>query len=160
MLGKRIEMTEVEAVVKKMAKYKYIGPDGFTTNFFQSYWDWLKEEVWDLVEDSRKTGNILKAFNSTFLSLISKENGMENPGKLRPVALYNVIYKIISKVIANRLCPLLPLLISPEQEGFIEGKQILDGIILVHETIHSLKIEKIPHMLLKLDLSKVYDKLN
>ena len=86
--------------------------------------------------------------------------GTEDPRKLRPIALCNVIYKIISKVIANRLKPLLSFIISPEQAGFVEGRQILDGIILVHETIHSLKTTKTPSMLLKLDLSKAYDKLN
>ena len=98
--------------------------------------------------------------NATFLTLIPKEIGSEDPGKFRPIALCNVIYKIITKVIANRLRPLLPILISPEQAGFVEGRQILDGIILVHEVIHSLKQDKTPGMLLKLDLSKAYDKLN
>ena len=82
------------------------------------------------------------------------------PKKLRPISLCNVIYKIISKVIANRLKPLLPLIISSEKAGFMEGKQILDGIILVHETIHLLKTLNTLGMLLKLDLSKAYDKLN
>ena len=54
----------------------------------------------------------------------------------------------------------MPLIISPEQAGFVESKQILDGIIIIHETIHSVKIGKIPGMLLKLDLSKAYDKIN
>ena len=85
---------------------------------------------------------------------------MEDPRKLKPIALCNVIYKIISKVIAKRLHPLLPLIISLEQEGFVKGRQIMDGIILIHETIHSVKIGKILGMLLKLDPSKAYDKLN
>ena len=55
------------------------------------------------MEDSRKSGNILKSLNATFLTLIPKESGTEDPGKLRPIALRNVIYKIISKTIANRL---------------------------------------------------------
>ena len=55
---------------------------------------------------------------------------------------------------------MLPFLISPEQVGFVEGRQILDGIILVHETIHWVKNRKFQGMLLKLDLSKAYDKLN
>ena len=114
----------------------------------------------DLVKESQKSGSILKAFNSTFLALIPKESGTEDPGKLRPISLCNVIYKIISKVIANHLKPILPLIISLEQAGFVEGKQILDGIILVHETIHSLKTTRTPGMLLKLNLSKAYDKLN
>ena len=72
---------------------------------------------------------------------------------------HNVIYKIISKVIANRLKQLLPIIISPEQTGCMEGRKIIDGIILTHEVIHSLKTSKNPGMLLKIDLSKDFDKL-
>jgi len=64
------------------------------------------------------------------------------------------------KVIANRLKPLLPLLISSEQSSYVEGRQILDGIILTHEVIHSLKHHKQAGMILKLDLSKAFDKLS
>eukprot|EP00253_Pinus_taeda_P033499 PITA_33499 len=67
---------------------------------------------------------------------------------------------MISKVIANRLKPFLPMLISLEQSGYVEGRQILDGIILSHEIIHSLKHSKQVGMILKLDLSKDFDKLN
>ena len=112
------------------------------------------------MKDSRKSRSILRALNSTFLTLIPKESGTEDPGKLKPIALCNVIYKIISKVIANCRKPLLPIIISLEQAEFVEGRKILDGIILVHETIHSLKAMKTLGMLLKLDLSKAYDKLN
>ena len=138
-LDKAIEMAEVEIAMNQMAKDKASGPDGFTTNFFHAGWDWLKDEIVALVEDSRKLGSILKALNSTFLALIPKESGTEDPGKLRTISLCNVIYKIITKVMANHLKPILPLIISSEQAGFVEGRQILDGIILVHETIHSLK---------------------
>ncbi|MCY6524972.1 reverse transcriptase domain-containing protein, partial [Actinobacillus pleuropneumoniae] len=71
-----------------------------------------------------------------------------------------VIYKVISKVVANRLKPLLPLLISQEQSGYVEGRQILDDILLTHEIIHSLKQSKQAGMILKLDLSKAFDKLS
>ena len=64
------------------------------------------------------------------------------------------------KVIANRLKPILSGLISPEQTGFVEGRKIIDGIILTHEMTHSLKQTKIPGMLLKVDLAKAYDKVN
>ena len=113
MLMKPIEMEEVEAYAKQMVDDKAPRPNGFTTKFFHACWDWMKEEVWALVEDSRKTCNILKALNATFMVLIPKETGMEDPRKPRPIALCNVIYKIISKVIASRLRPLLPLIISP-----------------------------------------------
>ena len=71
-LEKSIEMVEVENAIKQMAKDKALDPDGFTTNFFHAHWDWMKEEIWALVEDSRKLGNVLKALNSTFLTLILK----------------------------------------------------------------------------------------
>lgn len=103
---------------------------------------------------------LLPSLDSTFIALIPKEEGSMTPDKFRPIALCNVIYKVISKVIANRLKPLLPLLISPEQSSYVEGRQILDNIILSHKVIHSLKHTRKAGMILKLDLSKAFDKLN
>ena len=71
-LGKAIKMVEVENVVKQMAKDKAPGLDGFTTNFFHVCWDWMKEEIWALVEDSKKYRSVLRALNLTFLTLIPK----------------------------------------------------------------------------------------
>ena len=105
-----------------MALGKASGPDGFTSNFFHYFWDLIKEEVFEIIEESRDKKGVLKAFNATFLTLISKEAGADSPDKFRPIALCNVIYKIISKVIANRLKPLLPNLICPEQSRFVESQ--------------------------------------
>ena len=143
-----------------MALGKSPGPDDFTSNFFHFFWDLIKEEVFEIIAESRDKKGVLKAFNATFLMLIPKEVGANNPDKFLPISLCSVIYKIISKVIANRLKPLLPNLISPEQSGFVEGRQILDSGILVHEVIHSLKISQRPGMLIKLDIAKAFDKLS
>ena len=94
------------------------------------------------MEESRALHWLLPSLNSTFIALIPKEEKSNTPDKFRPIALCNVIFKVISKVIANKLKPLLPLLISPEQSDYVEGRQILDGIILTHEIIHSLKHSK------------------
>ena len=117
-------------------------------------------DVWKIVEQSRISTHILPALNATFLTLIPKSEGVDTPDKFRPISLCNVIYKIITKVIANRLKPILPSLISLEQSGFVEGRQISDGIILVHEILHSIKCKKLSGMLVKLDIAKAYDKLN
>jgi len=98
--------------------------------------------------------------NAIFIALIPKEVKSQNPDKFRPIALCNFIYKIISKFIASQLKPLLPLLISPEQSGYVEGRKITDGIIQTHEIIHSLKQFKKASMLLKIDLSKDFDSLS
>eukprot|EP00253_Pinus_taeda_P008044 PITA_08044 len=146
--------------MKQVKEGKASGSDDFSTTFFQSFWELIKEEVWQVVEESRSLHWLLLALNSTFIALIPKEDGATTPDEFSPIALFNVIYKVISKVIANRLKPLLPLLISLEQSGYVEGRQIMDGITLTHEIIHSLKISNEAGIILKIDLSKAFDKLS
>jgi hypothetical protein len=153
-----ITQEEVDQAAKSMPPGKAPGPDGFTTDFFQHCWDIVRKEVWEVVEESRTSGQVLPALNATFLTLILKEEWVTNPKQFRPIALCNVIYKIITKVIANRLKPILTFVISKEQDGYVEGRQIMDSVILAHEVIHSLKSTKTPGMLIKLDLSKAFDR--
>lgn len=105
---------EVDTTMSQLKDGKAPGPDGFTTTFFHNFWELIKLEVWQVVEESRAHHWLLPSLNSTFIALIPKEVDSITPDKFRPIALCNVIYKVISKVIANRLKPLLPLLISPE----------------------------------------------
>jgi len=113
-------------------------------------------DIWQVVEESRTLHWLLPSLNVAFIALITKEEHSIALDKFRPIALYNVI----SKVIAYCLKPLLPLLISPDKSGYVEGRQIIDGIILTHEIIHSLKHNKNVGMLLKIYLSKAFDKLS
>jgi hypothetical protein len=159
-LTRPITQEEVNQAVKTMPPGKAPGPDGFTTDFFHYCWDLIKHEVWEVIEESRASGLVLPALNATFLTLIPKEERVTNPKQFRPIALCNVIYKIITKVIANRLKPILPFVISKEQAGYVEGRQIMDSVILAHEIIHSLKSTRTPGMLIKLDLSKAFDRAN
>ena len=107
-------MQEVEEFVHQMAPGKAPGPDGFTTIFFHFFWDLIKEEILEIVEESQSNCGVLRNFNATFLTLILKGEGADTIGKFRPIALCNFIYKIVTKVIANRLKSLLPSLISRE----------------------------------------------
>lgn len=151
---------EVDVAMHQLKEGKAPGPDGFSTSFYHKFWEMIRDEVWQVAEESRALHWLLPSLNVTFIVLIPKEEKSNTPDKFCPIALCNVIYKVISKVIANRLKPLLPFLISPEQSGYVEGRQILDGIILTHEVIHSLKHHKQAGMILKLDLSKAFDKLS
>lgn len=160
LLLKPINLEEVEEAMWNLKEGKAPGPDGFTSNFFHKFWDLIKEEVWQVVEESRALRWMYPGLNATFIALIPKGEDSNTPDKYRPIALCNIIYKVISKVIATRLKPLLPLIISPEQSGYVEGRQITDGIILMNEIIHSLKQSKKSGMLLKLDLSKAFDSLS
>jgi hypothetical protein len=159
-LCKPIAKEEIDQVVQEMPNGKAPGPDGFTVEFFKACWDVVKYEIYGVVEDSRRSTSILKALNATMITLIPKENEARTPDRYRSIALCNVVYKIISKVIANRLKPLLPTLISQEQAGYVEGRQILDNIIQAHEIIHTLKIQRKGGMIIQLDLAKAYDKIS
>eukprot|EP00253_Pinus_taeda_P010040 PITA_10040 len=118
------------------------------------------EDILNVVEDSRRDKTILKALNTTFIALIPKQDVARTPERFRLIALCNVVYKIISKVVANRLKPLLPTLVSTEQSGYVEGRKILDNIIQAHEVVHSLTNNNKAGMIMQLDVAKAYDKLN
>jgi len=98
--------------------------------------------------------------NSTFLALIPKGEGVDQISQFFPISLCNVIYKIISKLIIDRLKKWLPMLISEEQSGFMVGHQILDGVVVAIETIHSMSKSKEKAMLIKLDMAKAYDRVH
>lgn len=120
-LNKLVTEVEVSMVIKDMQNGKASGPDGFNVDFFKACWKVVKQDILDVVEDSRRSKSILKALNNSFISLIPKQDFALAPNKFRPIALCNVVYKIISKTLANRLKLLLPSLISGEQSGYVEG---------------------------------------
>lgn len=141
-LMRAVTIEEIEETVKSMKKGTAPGPDGFTVDFYQAGWHFLGSEIHALVEESRINQKVWPAINSTFYALIHKGENLEDANGFRPIALCNVIYKIITSLIAKRLKPLLDKLISAEQTGFVEGRQILDGLVVSQEVIHSLKTKK------------------
>ena len=100
-----------------MQNGKAPGLDGFNVDFLKTCWDILKQDILDVVEDSRKSKTVLRALNASFIALIPKQEKAMTPNRFIPIALCNVVYKIISKVIANRLKPLLPTIVFEEQTG-------------------------------------------
>jgi len=159
-LNPLVSKEEVSEVIKEMQSGKTLGPNGFNVDFFKAYWNTVKQDILEVVEDSRRNKKVLKALNASFIALIPKKENAMTPDGFKPISLCNVVYKIISKVIANRLKPLLPTLISEEQIGYVEGKQILNNIIQTYEVVHSLKSNKQAGMIIQLDLAKAYDKLS
>lgn len=127
---------------------------------FKACWHIVKQDILNVVEDSRGSKTILKALNTSFISFIPKQDSSQTVDKYRPITLCNVVYKIISKVVANRLKPLLPSLMLEEQSGYVEGRQILDNIIQAHEVVHMITSKRQARMIMQLDIAKAYDKVN
>ena len=99
------------------------------------------------------------AMNSTFLALIPKDKNPTSIKRYRPISLCNSSYKILTKIISNRLKKVIPHLISENQGGFIAGRKIYDNILLVQEAIHSNQSRKKSSMAIKLDLANGFDRV-
>jgi len=118
------------------------GPNGFNVDFFKTCWEIVRKDILEVVEDSRKSRTVLRALNASFIALIPKKEKAITLDRFRPIALCNVVYKIISKVISNRLKPILSTLVPEENTRYVEGRQILKNIIQAHEVVHSLNKSK------------------
>ena len=109
---------------------------------------------------SLNSRSVLKSINHTFVTLIPKVHNLEKVTDFRPISLYNVICKIISKVLANRLKPMLHSIISETQSASIANRLISKNILIAFESLHHMKTNctgKKGFMAMKLDMSKAYD---
>ena len=95
------------------------GPDGFTARFYISCWDIIKRDLYIMIKKAQNCTKLGGSTNSSFLDLIPKEKGATNFNRFRPISLCNTGYKIITKIMANRLKKILPKLISEKQGGFV-----------------------------------------
>ena len=153
---------EVELAIKEMAPLKASGPDGMPPFFYQTYWTDMGMDISQAVLSCLNSGSLLKSINHTFITLIPKVKNPEKVSEFRPISLCNVIYKIVSKVIANRLKPFLNSIISETQSAFTAGRLITGNILIAFESLHHMKtscLGKSGYMALKLDISKAYDKV-
>jgi hypothetical protein len=157
-----VEVTEKELkeTIQSFQKDKIPGPDRWTIEFFGAFFDLIGADLLQVVEESRKNGHIYAPINTTFIALIPKKDEPQSFDDFRPISLCNCLYKIIAKIIARRLKPILSNKISKEQFGFLQGRQIHEAISVAQETLHSLKITKSQGAILKIDLSKAFDRVN
>jgi hypothetical protein len=102
----------------------------------------------------------MSRLNCGVLFLIPKVPGADQISLYRPIALINVIFKIVSKCYATKVDPIADRIISPNQTTFIKARLIIDGVLALHEVIHELKVMKLGGILLKLDFEKAYDRVN
>ena len=155
-----VTISEVERALKTFKRDKAPGSDGWPVEFYLNFFDLLGPLLVKMVETSRIIGRVAPALNSTFLSLIPKVDLPVSFADFHPISLCNLCYKLISKIAALRLKPFLDASISPQQFGFLKNRQILDPIAITQEVLHTVKTRKRSALILKLDLSKAFDRVN
>ncbi|KAL6185364.1 hypothetical protein ACLB2K_041498 [Fragaria x ananassa] len=161
-LNGTISEEEVFKALKQMHPSKAPGPDGFSPVFYQQFWNVVGTDVVAAVREFLNSKELLREINCTWVTLIPKVKSPEYVSQLRPISLCNVIYKLGSKVLANRIKPLLDDIISQQQSAFVPGRLISDNSLLAFEVSHCLKCRrsgKVGLCALKLDMSKAYDRV-
>ncbi|XP_031116501.1 uncharacterized protein LOC116020159 [Ipomoea triloba] len=156
------EISEVKETLFSMFPDKAPGPDGMNPGFYQHYWDVVGGDVTEFVINCLQSCSFPEGLNATNVVLIPKKKVPESVADLRPIALCNVVYKIMAKVLANRLKPLLDNLISESQSAFIPNRLITDNILIAAEIGHYLNRKQgglAGWGALKLDMAKAYDRM-
>ena len=152
---------EVDIAFKQMAPLKAPSPNGMPPIFYQHYWE-IGDDMAKAVIFWLNLGVIPIELNHTYITLIPKVKSMEYMTKFRPIALCNILYKLILKVLVNWLKKILPEIIFESQSAFQAKKDISDNILVAFETLHHIKKRtscKTGFMTLKLDISKAYDRV-
>ena len=161
-LSSEFSANEIKAVLFQMGPTKTPGLDGMNALFYQKFWHIVGDNVVFAVLEFLNTSYRLPGLNHTYIVLIPK---IKNPVKVfdyRPISLCNVIYKIIAKVLANRLKQVLPYIISPTQSTFVLGRLIIDNVLVAYKALHTMhghKKGKTRTLTIKLDISKAYDRV-
>jgi hypothetical protein len=160
-LVREFTMVEVETALKQMHPLKLPGPDGFSACFYQKAWDMVKVEVCNTVLSFLNFEVFDIGLHVTYIALIPKLKNSICVTDFRPISLCNVIYKLIFKVIANRLKKVLPHVILSNQSAFILWRLITDNVLVAFEAMHTMDERmkgREEYMALKLDMSKAYER--
>jgi hypothetical protein len=119
-VAEHVTLAEILSTLKGFSALKSPRPNGWIVEFFLAFFDLVGNETLEMVEETRRKGRVNGALNATFLALIPKSNKPESFGGYRPIALCNLVYKIMSKIIATRIKSCLSFGISKEQFRFLE----------------------------------------
>jgi len=154
-------MMEIKIALFAIDSSKTPGPDSFGAGFLKKYWEVLKNDFFHCIVEFFKNGRLLKNVNHTFIALIPKRESPTETHHFRPISLCNTVYKTMSKILVNRLRPLLNKLVFLVQSAFIPGRSIHENILLMHEIMHKFKKIKGKQawVALKHDMEKAYDRL-
>jgi hypothetical protein len=133
---------EVKAALDHIGDLKAPGPDGMPSLFYKKYWHIMGDTIIKEVLNMLRGGDMPEGWNDTFIVLIPKVKDPSRIKDLWPISLCNVLYKLVSKVLTNRLKLVLPDIISDNQSAFVPRRLITDNILLAYEATHFLKNRK------------------
>lgn len=161
-LGNDVTDDDVKRVVFCMNPCKDPRPDDFPAGFYQEPWNAVGINVCEFIKKTFQNPSELSLINQKDICLITKVNQLEHVNYFRSIYLWNMLYKIVSKIIMERLKSIIPKLVSPFQYGFVAGRNIHENIIVSQEILHCMNnlIGRKGYFMIKADQSKAYAKLS
>ncbi|RVX15151.1 Transposon TX1 uncharacterized 149 kDa protein [Vitis vinifera] len=136
---------------------KASGPDGFTIAVFQDCWDVIKDDLVRVFAKFHNSGIINQNTNASFIVLLPKKSQSKKISDFRPISLITCLYKVIAKVLSRRLRGVLHETIHSTQGAFVQGRQILDAVLIANESVEEKKRSGKERVVFKIDFEKAYD---
>jgi hypothetical protein len=143
-----------------MEKNKAIGPDKIPIEFYQSCWEIVKDDILQLFADFHNDKLNISRINYGIITLLPKITEATKIQQYRPICLLNCLYKLVTKTLTLRIEKVVDRLIHNNQTTFMKGRNIMSGVMVLHEILHKTKRKKQVGIILKLDFEKAYDKVN
>lgn len=159
-LSQSFSEEEIKKAVMTMEKNTAPGPDHMPIEFFQACWSIIKDDILMMFADFSNHNLDIGRLNYGTISLIPKVKEANIIQQYRSICLLNVIYKIFTKALMLRVENVLERIINRSQTAFLKGRNIMDGVMCLHEILHDTKARKKDGIILKLDFEKAYDKIN
>ncbi|KAL9659088.1 hypothetical protein QQ045_009626 [Rhodiola kirilowii] len=157
-----ISEEEIKRADFSLGPLKALGIDGFPAVFYQKFWENVKASVVSEVKRFWTEGFLDKEMNKTLITLIPKNKDADKVEDWRPISLCTVAIKIITKILAMRLQPILDQVISPFQSAFVKDRIFSDNFVIAHEILHFLnnrRDDKNLYASIKVDMSKAFDRV-
>ncbi|XP_033134016.1 uncharacterized protein LOC117127540 [Brassica rapa] len=152
---------DIQTAFFALPKSKAPGPDGYPAEFFIANWSVVGTDMIAAIKEFLTTGCLLQQWNSTIISLIPKKPNANQMTEFRPISCCNTVYKVASKLLANRIKAALPKLISSSQSAFVPGRLLVENVLLATELVSGYKWKDISkRCMLKVDLQKAFDSIN
>jgi hypothetical protein len=161
MLERDVTVEEIKETIFSMQANKAPGPDGYTSDFFKAAWPVVGGDVVAAIRNFFVSGCLLKEVNATILTLVPKKPNPSVMGEFRSIACCNVLYKCITKILANRMLSVLDGLIGKNQSAFIPGRSIAENVLLAQELVRDYHRKAgTARCTMKVDIMKAYDSVN